>query len=396
MNILVVNVGSTSFKYRLLDMSDESILAEGRLERIGSEECPFAFSSGDHTEKGTASLPDYAAAITRMMGDLTGPHSPLASLDDISAVGFKTVHIDGTPGCLRLDDDVIAKMEAMDGVAPAHNPPYVRAIRIMREQFPDLPLVGLFEPAFHETMPDYAKAYGVPKSWAEKHNIRRYGFHGASHRYAAERAPVLAGFDAGNCRTVAAHLGGSSSLCAIINGRSIDTSMGFSPQSGVEHSTRNGELDVFAVLHVMDREGFSTDDVRRILCKESGLAGVSGTSGDVRDVEAGIAEGNDGARLALDMFCYNVKKTIGAYTAAMGGLDIISLARGIGERGVAVRTKMLSGLEFLGVKLDQRRNESLVGKEGVISAEGSAVKVVVVCTNEELVVAREAKSLLEA
>ncbi len=396
MNILVVNVGSTSFKYGLLDMSDESVLAEGRLERIGSEECPYAFSAGDHADQGTAALPDYGAAITHMMNDLTGPHSPVDSLDEIAAVGFKTVHIDGTPGCLRLDDEVIAKMEAMDSVAPAHNPPYVRAIRIMRELFPGLPLVGLFEPAFHETMPDYAKAYGVPKAWAEKHNIRRYGFHGASHRYAAERAPQLAGLDPGDCRMVAAHMGGSSSLCAIANGRSVDTSMGFSPQSGVEHSTRNGELDVFAVLHVMDREGLSTDEVRTVLCKESGLAGVSGTSGDVRDIEAAIDAGSDSARLALDMFCYNVKKTIGAYAAAMGGLDLISLAGGIGERGVAVRRKVLSGLEFMGVELDGARNASLVGEEAVISTSTSRVKVVAVCTNEELVVARATRALLEA
>ena len=394
MNVLVVNVGSTSFKYRLLAMPDETIRAEGRLEKIGADKSPVAFSAGDHSEEGTANLPDYAAAIARMMDDLTGTNSPLDSLDEIDAVGFKTVHIDGTPGCYLLDDDVIARMEAMDGLTPAHNPPYVKAVRKMRELFPALPLVGLFEPAFHVTMPDYAAAYGVPEAWAKKHNVRKFGFHGASHRYVSETAPVMAGKDPQACRVISAHMGGSSSLCAVLNGKSIDTSMGMSPQSGVDHSTRNGDLDVFAVLHVMDRENLSTDDARRILCKESGLAGVSGTSGDVRDIEAAIADGSDAARLALDMFCYNTKKTIGAYAAALGGLDVVGLAGGIGERGVGVREKILSGLEFLGVKLDAEKNAAHTEQEGIISTDDSPVTVVIVKTNEELVVAREACKLL--
>lgn len=396
MNILVVNVGSTSFKYRLLDMPAENILAEGRLERIGSSESPVAVRFGDVEESGTAHLPDYDAAIQRMMHDLTGSHSPLASLSEIGAVGFKTVHLDGTPGCYLLNDDLIGKMEAMDGVAPAHNPPYVQAVKRMRELFPTLPLVGLFEPAFHVTMPDYAYTYGVPREWEEKHRVRRFGFHGASHRYVSERGPTVAGLDPERCRMVSAHLGGSSSLCAIRDGKSIDTSMGMSPQSGVEHSTRNGELDVFAVLHVMDRENLSTSDVRRILCEDAGLAGVSGTSGDVRDIESAIDKGNDRARLALEVFCYNVKKTIGAYAAALGGLDLIALAGGIGERGVRARAMMLEGLEYLGVHVDPIRNGKVLGSEGLISTGTSPVKVAVVLTNEELVVAREAYSLLHS
>lgn len=396
MRILVVNVGSTSFKYRLIDFPSEAVLAEGRLERIGASESPVEFRAGAHSENGTAPLPDYGAAIRRMMADLTGPHSPVHRLEEIDAVGFKTVVLDGEPGCYVLTDDLIARMEAMNGVAPAHNPPYVLAVRTMRELFPTLPLVGLFESSFHVTMPDYVSAYGVPWSWREKHGVRRLGYHGASHRYVSEAAPKLAGLDPAHCRLVSAHLGGSSSLCAVRDGKSIDTSMGMSPQSGVEHSTRNGELDVFAVLHVMDRERLSTEDVRRVLCKESGLAGVSGTSGDVRDLEAGIAAGNDRARLALDMFCYNVKKTIGAYAAALGGLDVIGLAGGIGERGVRVRDRILTGLEFLGIRLDSARNAEHTGQEGVLSAEDSTVKVVVVRTNEELIVAREAYRILSA
>ena len=396
MHILVANVGSTSFKYRLLDMPAERTMAEGRLERIGSDESPVEFRSGEHTEKSTAHLPDFGAAIRKMVADLTGPHSVLDSLDQIGAVGFKTVLLDDTPGCYLLDGDVIARMEAMNDIAVTHNPPYIRAVRQMGELFPDLPLVGLFEPAFHATMPDYAYTYGVPKAWAKMHSVRRYGYHGASHRYVSETAPALAGRDPSACRLISAHLGGSASLCAVLDGRSIDTSMGMSPQSGVEHSTRNGELDVFAALHVMDREGLTTDDMRRILCREAGLAGVSGTSGDVRDLLAGIDAGNDDARLALEMFCYNVKKTIGAYAAALGGLDVIGLAGGIGERGVRVRGLILGGLEFLGVRLDEAKNARHTGQEGVISADDSPVSVVVVCTNEELVVARETYTLLSA
>ncbi len=394
MNILIVNVGSTSFKYKLLDMPAEAILAEGRLERIGSDSSPVAVRIGEHEESGEAHLPDYTAAIRRMVADLTAGYSPLESLDDIGAVGFKTVLLDGTPGCYLLDDDVIERMESMDNVAPAHNPPYVKAVRTMRELFPNLPLVGLFEPAFHVTMPDYAYTYGVPREWEEKHGVRRYGFHGASHRYVSETAPAMAGRDPRSYRLISAHMGGSSSLCAVLNGKSIDTSMGMSPQSGVEHSSRNGELDVFAVLHVMDREGLSTADIRHALCKQAGLAGISGTSGDVRDLEAGVAEGNDRARLALDVFCYNAKKTIGAYAAALGGLDVIGLAGGIGERGVAVRAGILDGLEHLGIHIDPERNAAHTGQEGVISTDDSPVAVVIVQTNEELVVAREAFALL--
>ncbi len=394
MHVLVVNVGSTSFKYRLLAMPEERVLAEGRLERIGSASSPVEFSSGEHSEKSTIYLPDYAAAIGKMMSDLTSAKSPIESLKQIDAVGFKTVVIDGVPGCVLLDDDAVSRMEALNDIAPAHNPPYVNAVRRMRALFPDLPLVGLFEPAFHVTMPDYAYTYGVPHSWAEKYGVRKFGYHGASHRYVAETAPKLAGIDPSRCRLISAHLGGSSSLCAIHNGQSIDTSMGMSPQSGVDHSTRNGDLDVFAVLHVMDKEGLSTSDVRRILCKEAGLAGISGTSGDVRDLEAASASGNDRARLALDVFCYNAKKTIGAMAAALGGLDVIGLAGGIGERGVNVRKRILNGLDFLGVALDEERNSAHTGQEGVISTDASPVKVVVVCTNEELIVARSVFALL--
>ena len=396
MNVLVVNVGSTSFKYKLLAMPAEEVLIEGRLERVGADESPVAFNAGDHEESGVAHLPDFAAAIERMMTDLIGEFSPISSRDEVAAVSFKTTNIDMVAGCYQLNDDLIERMETVNDLAPAHNPPYVHAIRQMKSLFPDLPLVALFEPAFHVTMPDYAYTYGVPREWAEKHRVRRFGYHGASHRYVSEVAPGMVGKDPANCKTICAHMGGSSSLCAVLDGKSIDTSMGMTPQSGVEHSTRNGELDVFAALYVMDRENLTTVDMRRILCKEAGLAGVSGTSGDVRDVEEAMDAGNDGARLAHDMFCYNVKKTIGSYAAALGGLDVIGLAGGIGERGVRIREKALSGLEFLGVHLDPVKNASHTGQEGIISTDDSPVSIVIVQTNEELVVARETVKLLSA
>ncbi len=388
--MMVANVGSTSFKYRLLDMSDESILAEGRIERIGSEESPVAHSAGDHSHSGTHPMPGFADAIRWAIERLTDEDSGvIGEMSEIDAVGFKTVHLKDEPGCYLLTEDVMTNMEAYNSLAPAHNPSYVAAIRLMGEICPGTPLVGLFEPAFHTTMPDCASTYGVPWSWREKHGVKRYGFHGASHRYISQRAPQIARSDHKKCRMVSCHLGGSSSLCAIVNGASVDTTMGVSPQAGIENGNRCGDLDVFAVLYVMDQEGYSTDDVRKILGGEGGLAGISGTSGDVRDLEEAIEQGSERAQIARDVFCYQVKKTIGAYTAAMGGLDLIAFAGGIGERGTKIREKICEGLSCIGVEIDTANNAALVGSEGEIGLYSAPVRVVVVNTNEELIVARE-------
>jgi acetate kinase len=255
---------------------------------------------------------------------------------------------------------------------------------------PSTPLVAAFEPEFHRTMPLYAQVYGVPSDWREEHGVRRYGYHGASHEFISGRVPEMLGRPKGQLKLISCHLGGSSSLCAIDGGVSIDTTFGFSPQSGLENATRHGELDSFAVLYMMDRNGWSTEEVRRQLARLSGLAGLSGVAGgDVRDISAAAQAGSADAQLALDVFSYQVKKTIGAYTAAMGGLDAIAFTGGIGENSAALRQACCAGLEFLGVAIDRERNESGSG-DRIVSSDSSKVKVLAVATNEELVVARRA------
>ncbi len=359
MNILVPNLGSTSLKYQLLEMPSETVLARGRLERVT----------------------DYREAIRRIdTGDAT-----------IDAVAFKTV-LGGKNyrGTFLIDDGVLAALEEYLPAAPAHNAIYLTGIRAFRETLPGVKLVAAFETEFHATMPEYAARYGVPADWREKFGIRRYGFHGASHEYVSRRVPEILGLPRESLRLVSCHLGGSSSMCAIAGGRSIDTTMGFSPQSGLENATRHGDLDVFAVLYMMERNGWSIDEVRRQLARTGGMAGLSGIAGgDVRDIEAAARQGNAEAALALEVFTYQVKKTIGAYAAAMGGLDAIAFTGGIGENAPGLRSACCAGLEFLGVRLDRERNERGLG-DRVISPEGAPVKAVVLAANEELIVARRA------
>ncbi len=394
MKILVANVGSTSFKYKLFDMTDETVLAEGRLERIGGAQCPVEHRVGRSETRSTCALPDYPSAIRNVMDALNGAGG-LRGASDLDAVGFKTVHLRGEPGIYMLDDGILERMADYNELAPAHNPPYIQAIRIFHALYPGLPLVGLFEPAFHTTIPNYAYTYSVPFSWYETYGVRKYGFHGASHRYISERAPRLLDRPAEGLNLISCHLGGSASLCAIKDGRSIDTTMGFSAQDGIIHGSRNGAIDPFIIPFIMDRENLSTDDIRRILTTESGLLGISGVSGDVRDLEAAATAGNRRAKLAVETFCYGVKTAIGAMAAALGGVDALAFAGGIGERGIHVRRRICRGLEFLGIQLDPEKNRS-GHPERLISASESAVKTLIVTTNEEIIVARETAAFLRS
>jgi acetate kinase len=356
MNILVPNLGSTSLKYQILEMPAEAALAKGRLERVR----------------------DYREAIAQIQ---TGAVP-------IDAVAFKAVHAGPRyRGTFAIDAGVIAALEEFLPAAPAHNAIYLTGIRAFKESLPGTPLVAAFETEFHRTMPEYARQYGVPAAWREA-GVARYGFHGASHQYIGERAGAMLGRP---LRLVSCHLGGSSSLCAIDRGRAIDTTMGFSPQSGLENATRHGDLDVFAVLFMMEREGWSAEEVRRQLASEGGLAGLSGIAGgDVRDLEASATEA---ARMALGVFSYHVKKTIGAYAAAMGGLDAVAFTGGIGENSAALRAACCEGLDFLGVRLDPQQNENGRG-DRLVSPAGCSVAVLALATNEELIVARRAHALL--
>ncbi|MCW5977645.1 MAG: acetate/propionate family kinase [Bryobacteraceae bacterium] len=358
MNILVPNLGSTSLKYQLLEMPSETMLARGRLERVT----------------------DYREAIRRI--DAGGA--------PIDVVAFKAV-LAGPEyrGTFVIDDGVMEALERFLPAAPAHNAIYLTGIRAFQEALPDAVRVAAFETEFHATMPDFAAHYGVPAEWRAE-GIRRYGFHGASHEFVSYRVPEILGAPRETMRLVSCHLGGSSSICAIQGACSIDTTMGFSPQSGLENATRHGELDAFAALYMMERRGWSIEEVRRQLASTGGLAGLSGIAGgDVRDIEAAARDGNPDAALALDVFVYQVKKTIGAYAAAMGGLDAIAFTGGIGENASGLRSAACSGLEFLGVRLDETRNASGAG-DRVISCPDSPVRVVALTTDEELVVARRA------
>ncbi|MGH9659700.1 MAG: acetate/propionate family kinase [Bryobacteraceae bacterium] len=344
MNLLIPNLGSTSLKYQVIAMPAERTVASGRIERVR----------------------DYGEAIARIQAGAA-----------IDAVAFKAVH--GGPrfrGTFLIDDHVIAALEEFLPAAPAHNAMYLAAIRAFRESMPGVPLVAAFETEFHATVPAFARAYGVPPEWG----LARYGFHGASHQYVAERVGREA-------RLVSCHLGGSSSICAIDRGRSVDTTMGFSPQSGLENATRHGDLDVFGVLQVMERRGWSIAETRKQLATSGGLAGISGVAGgDVRDLEAA---GTEAARLALDVFAYGVRKTIGAYAAALGGVDVVVFTGGIGENSASLRESCCRGLEFLGIRLDPARNREGSG-DRVVSTDASPVTVLALATNEELVVARRA------
>ncbi len=388
MRILVTNVGSTSLKYRLYEFPQENLLANGRVERIGSAKGNISWTHGN--QKGSAEQPfeNHRDAVEYVLSVMKETLS--FSPSDLDCVAFKTVIAKGRVGCELLDEDVIQAMEDYVFLAPAHNPPYIKAIRMFKDLLPDTPLIGLFEPAFHLTMPDYARVYPIPKQWREKYEIQRYGFHGASHRYVSERVPQLVKKTKEDLKIISCHLGGSSSLCAISAGKSIDTSLGFTPQSGVFHGTRIGELDPYAVLFVMNEEGCSINEINTKLTKESGLLGLSGVSEDMRDIESAMDQGNQDAKLAFDAFAYAIKKYIGAYYAALDGLDVLAFAGGIGERSIRIRDAVCRNLKSLGIRLDSQKNQACNGDEAELSSSDSDVSIWVVPTNEELIVGRAA------
>jgi len=355
MNLLIPNLGSTSLKYQLIEMPSERCLAKGRLERV----C------------------DYRAAIRQI--DPGG--------NTIDAIALKAVHAGPEyRGTFVVDNGVVEGLRRFRPAAPAHNAIYLTAIEAFQEAMPGVPIVAAFETEFHATMPEHARLYGVPGVWLDE-GVAKYGFHGASHQYIGERVAALLGRQP---KLISCHLGGSSSMCAIANGRSVDTTMGFSPQSGLENATRHGDLDVFAVLYMMDRCGWDSCEVSRQLAQGGGLAGLSEVpGGDLRDIEAAAAAGSRRAQLALDVFVYQVKKTIGAYAAAMEGLEALAFTGGIGENSARLREACCEGLEFLGIRIDEERNATAAG-DRLVSTDGSKVVVLALATNEELIVARRA------
>ena len=370
MRVLVPNLGSTSLKFKLLEFPDERELASGRMERIGRP-------GGD--------APSYRAAIEQLLSE-TG---------EVDAVSFKAVHAGPKyRGTFRVDDDLLAALEEYRLAAPLHNDIYLEGIREFRSLRPDLELVAVLETGFHASMPDWVKSYGLPAEWRDGLGVQRYGFHGASHRSVAERVPRILRTSPEGLRIVSCHLGGSSSVCAILDGRSLDTSMGFSPQSGIENATRHGELDAFAALFLMDRLGLTAAEMRERLVRDCGLAGLSGIAGgDVRDIEAAAAEGDPQAELALAVFACQVRKAIGAYAAEMGGLDVLVFTGGIGENAAGLRKRICADMDFLGLELSDSRNET-AEPDCQVSKTRSYVSCFVLVAHEEQIVGREAYRLL--
>ncbi len=392
MKILVANLGSTSLKWRLFDFSGagEKMLHKGGLERVT----------------------DYPKAIGDCLGQLKDA-GHIRDENELAAVGFKTIMARGVNGCVRLDEDVVKAMEAFNGIAPAHNPPYISGIRLFAQRMPSVPLVGLFETAFYQWVPEASTRYAVPDAWHQL-GLRRWGFHGASHKFIAERSAELLGrhdvaerarqlyVDGGttvvqrpDLRVISCHLGGSSSITGIHNGVAVGTSMGLSPQSGLPQNNRVGDLDSFALPFLMRSLGVTLDEYEKLLCKESGLKALSGGYNDIRDIEAQAAHGNARAQLALDVLVYQARHWIGSLYLQMNSIDALVFTAGIGENNVVIRRAVCNQLDQLGIILDQAKNNEVRSQEAVISTPGSRVKVMVIPTNEELVVAREVQRFLQ-
>jgi len=383
MIVMIVNVGSTSLKFRVLDMDGEREMASGKIDRIGAAgKSVFACKTSKRSFQRELGTIDYAQAVKTMLDDLTDEDHGVLKLEHIRAIGFKTVHARGISDTTILDDDAIARMEDYVSVAPAHNPPYLKAIRIFRELLPETPLVGVFEAHFHKTIPLHLGAYALPLEFYEQ-GLRKYGFHGASHHFISERVGQIL---PSARRVISCHLGGSSSLCAILDGESLDTSMGFSPQSGMPQGTRCGDIDSYVMIHLMKDKGYSLESVEKLFGEQAGLLGMSGVSAEMSDILAVAAAGNASARIAIDVYCASIKKYIGAYAALLGGVDAVVFTGGIGENAADIRRRVLEGLEFLGVELDEKANQAPPG-ERLISL--GKCRVYVIPANEEIIVARE-------
>jgi acetate kinase len=393
--VLVANLGSTSFKYRLFDVSDpaEPVLARGAIERIGSPSARVVVQSSRGQRETVQPVADHGDAVQLCLDQLTDPElGVLNDASEVSAIGFKAVHARNLTGVHLVDEQVLQAMEAFADVAPAHNPPYTRAMRMLRARFPRLPLVAAFETGFHRTIPEAAQRYAIPDAWAVELGVRRWGFHGASHRYISWRMPELLGRP--DLKIVSCHLGGSSSLAAIRDGKSVGCSLGMSPQSGLPHNNRVGDFDVFALPVLLRETGKPLAEILDILANRSGLEGLCGHR-DLRDIEAAADSGDPRSTLAIDVFVASIRHYLGAFLLELGGADVIAFTGGIGENSARVRAGVCRDLDWFGITLDPALNAA-GAPERRVSASGSRVEVWTVPTNEEIVVARQAKALLDS
>ncbi len=397
MKILVLNCGSSSIKYKLYNMDDHSVMAAGGAERIGLDEAfvKVTLPNGEK-KKIMHDMPDHKEGVNFVFSLLTDPEiGAIKSLDEIDAVGHRIVQGgDLFEKSVIVDESVEQGIESLCDLAPVHNAGHLKGIRAVDKLMPDVPQVCVFDNAFHSTMPDYAYLYAVPYELYEKYHVRRYGFHGTSHRYVSHRVCDFLGRDINTQRIITCHIGNGASVTAVKFGKCVDTSMGLTPLAGVMMGSRSGDIDPSAVTYIMEKLGLQPQEMAEYLNKESGVLGISGVSSDMREVEAAASEGNRRARLALDMYCYRIKKYIGAYAAAMGGVDIIVWTAGVGENQTDIRENSCKGLEFLGIKIDTEANK-VRGEEAIISAPDSKVTVCVIPTDEELMIAKDTMALLK-
>ena len=396
MKILVANLGSTSFKYRLFDMETETQLARGGIDRIGQSgaESSCSVEIGSHKSERTQVVPDHASAVQICLEQLTDSETGcLSSVEEVAAIGFKAVFAGKLSGVRKVDSELLEMMDELSDVAPAHNPPYVKAMRELQAAFPEMPLVAALETGFHETIPQANRLYAVPFEWQEKYSIQRWGFHGASHRFIGQRTAELLGRD--DLKIVSCHLGGSSSLCAQKGGQSMATTMGMTPQTGLPQNNRVGDFDPFALPLLMRKSGKSLEELLSELGKSGGLLGLSGgLSSDIRDLEEAAGNNHEGAQRALDVYVANIRHYIGAYMAVLEGIDALVFTGGIGENSQYIRQHVCAGFDWAGLKLDESKNQAANG-EGSLAAAESKVQIWIVPTNEELVVARQTASLIK-
>lgn len=399
MKILVLNCGSSSIKYQLIETTVEAIasnsdraIARGAVERIGTSSALHTYRADNGAStRDVKEILEHRVAIAEIISALThAEHGVLETAAEIEAVGHRVVHGgEKFTGSVRVNHEVLEAVDACVELAPLHNPHNLRGYQAAHAVLPDVPHVFVFDTSFHHTLPPHAYLYGLPYVLYTRHGVRRYGFHGTSHRFVAWRSEALLGRLRTQTRLITCHLGNGASVCAIDRGRSVDTSMGFTPLEGLLMGTRCGDLDPTVVFHVMHKEDLTEHQAVTMLNKHSGLQGISGISNDMAELLAEEAKGNERAKLAVDAFCYRLRKYIGAYVAALGGVDALIFAGGIGERAPAVRARSLEGLEVMGIRVDPARNEAAVGREAEISPDGARVRVLVIPTNEELIIARD-------
>ncbi|WP_130806873.1 acetate kinase [Senegalia massiliensis] len=396
MKVLVINCGSSSLKYQLIDMSNEEVLAKGLAERIGIEGARVKHKpTGKEEVLIEKPMSDHKKAIEIVLNALVdSDHGAISSMDEINAVGHRVVHGgEKFSESVIIDDNVLKAIEECSELAPLHNPPNIMGIKACQELMPNTPMVAVFDTAFHQTMPESSYIYPIPYEMYEKYGIRRYGFHGTSHKYVANRAADMLGKDIKDLKIVTCHLGNGASVAAVKNGKSIETSMGFTPLEGLAMGTRSGDIDPAIIVYLMEKENMTIDEVNTMLNKKSGVLGISGVSSDFRDIEGAASEGNHRAQLALEKFNMRVKKYIGAYSAIMDGIDVLVFTAGLGENSSETRQEICKGLEFIGIDID-KSNNNVRGKETELNKKESKVKILLVPTNEELMIARDTKSLV--